>query len=133
MARFDNCFFALVVLLLNLCCRQAIQLKMKELLPLQERWRRTQACTPLISLVRLFFSFEYCIRSSLVVCFHCGRLVRCIVCVTVEPPPSLDNSFGAEGAAALAAALGKNTSLHTLKLNCEFVFGFQRATLIAVF
>ena len=51
-------------------------------------------------------------------------------CVTTEPPPSSGNTVadilgvdvGAAGAAALAAALEKNTSLQTLNLRCESLF-----------
>ncbi len=44
--------------------------------------------------------------------------VRCdiVVCVAAEPAPSSANSVGAAGAAALAGALEKNTSLQTLNL-----------------
>ena len=44
--------------------------------------------------------------------------VRCdiVVCVAAEPAPSSVNSVGAAGAAALAGALEKNTSLQTLNL-----------------
>ncbi len=38
-----------------------------------------------------------------------------------EPPPSSGNAVGAAGAAALAGALEKNTSLQTLELDREFV------------
>jgi len=46
----------------------------------------------------------------------------CVVCVAAEPPPSSDNSVGAAGAAALAGALEKNTSLQTLNLGGEISF-----------
>ena len=44
--------------------------------------------------------------------------VRCdiVVCVAAEPAPSSGNDVGAAGAAALAGALEKNTSLQTLVL-----------------
>ncbi len=47
--------------------------------------------------------------------------VRCdiVVCVAAEPAPSSDNGVGAAGAAALAGALEKNTSLQTLDLGSE--------------
>ena len=47
--------------------------------------------------------------------------VRCdiVVCVAAEPAPSSDNGVGAAGAAALAGALEKNTSLQTLNLDGE--------------
>ncbi len=38
-----------------------------------------------------------------------------------EPPCPSDNSVGAEGAAALARALDKNTTLQTFNLQSEFV------------
>ena len=49
--------------------------------------------------------------------------VRCdiVVCVAAEPAPSSGNRMGDAGAAALAGALEKNTSLQTLNLKCEFV------------
>jgi hypothetical protein len=37
-----------------------------------------------------------------------------------EPPPSSGNGVGAAGAAALAGALEKNTSLQTLNIWSEF-------------
>ena len=46
----------------------------------------------------------------------------CVVCVAAEPPPSSDNSVGAAGAAALAGALEKNTSLQKLDLFGEISF-----------
>ncbi len=47
--------------------------------------------------------------------------VRCdiVVCVAAEPAPSSDNGVGDAGAAALAGALEKNTSLQTLDLQSE--------------
>ena len=47
--------------------------------------------------------------------------VRCdiVVCVAAEPAPSSGNRVGAAGAAALAGALEKNTSLQTLNLQGE--------------
>ena len=47
--------------------------------------------------------------------------VRCdiVVCVAAEPAPSSGCKVGAAGAAALAGALEKNTSLQTLDLGCE--------------
>ncbi len=47
--------------------------------------------------------------------------VRCVivVCVAAEPAPSSGNGVGAAGAAALAGALEKNTSLQTLNLLSE--------------
>ncbi len=47
--------------------------------------------------------------------------VRCdvVVCVAAEPAPSSDNRVGDAGAAALAGALEKNTSLQTLDLQSE--------------
>ena len=47
--------------------------------------------------------------------------VRCdiVVCVAAEPAPSSDNGVGDAGAAALAGALEKNTSLQTLILYSE--------------
>ena len=42
-----------------------------------------------------------------------------VVCEAAEPPPSSDNDVGAAGAAALAGALEKNTSLQTLDLYGE--------------
>ena len=47
--------------------------------------------------------------------------VRCdiVVCVAAEPAPSSDNDVGDAGAAALAGALEKNTSLQTLILYGE--------------
>ena len=56
-----------------------------------------------------------------------GGALRCVVCVAAEPPPSSDNSVGdvgAAGAAALAGALEKNTSLQTLDLYGEISFFF---------
>ena len=49
------------------------------------------------------------------------RDVQCdiVVCVAAEPAPSSDNGVGAAGAAALAGALEKNTSLQTLNLGGE--------------
>jgi hypothetical protein len=44
----------------------------------------------------------------------------CVVCVAAEPPPSSGYSVGDAGAAALAAALEKNTSLRQLDLRGEF-------------
>ena len=46
----------------------------------------------------------------------------CVVCVAAEPPPSSGYSVGDAGAAALAGALEKNTSLQTLDLPCEISF-----------
>ena len=46
----------------------------------------------------------------------------CVVCVAAEPPPSSDNSVRDAGAAALAGALEKNTSLQTLNLGGESLF-----------
>ena len=43
----------------------------------------------------------------------------CVVCVAAEPPPSSGNTVGDAGAAALAGALEKNTSLKTLHLGSE--------------
>ncbi len=51
-----------------------------------------------------------------------GGALRCGVCVAAEPPPSSGNSVGAAGAAALAGALEKNTSLQTLNFECEISF-----------
>ena len=50
-----------------------------------------------------------------------GR-VRCVdfVCATQAPCSSV-NEVGDAGAAALACALDKNTTLHTLDLSREFV------------
>ena len=48
-------------------------------------------------------------------------MLRFVVCEAAEPPPSSDNSVGDAGAAALAAALEKNTSLQQLDLGSEFV------------
>ena len=47
--------------------------------------------------------------------------VRCdvFVCVAAEPAPSSDSGVDAAGAAALAGALEKNTSLQTLVLGGE--------------
>ena len=48
--------------------------------------------------------------------------MRCVDCVcATEPPCSSDNGAGDAGAAALACALEKNTTLHTLYLQGEFV------------
>ena len=48
--------------------------------------------------------------------------MRCVDCVcATEPPCSSGNEVGAAGAAALACALEKNTTLHTLHLQSEFV------------
>ena len=48
--------------------------------------------------------------------------MRCVDCVcATEPPCSSDIVVGDAGAAALACALDKNTTLHTLDLRCEFV------------
>ena len=47
-------------------------------------------------------------------------MLRFVVCEAAEPPPSSGNAMGAAGAAALAGALEKNTSLQTLNLYCEF-------------
>ena len=44
----------------------------------------------------------------------------CIACVAAEPAPSSETNVGAAGAAALAAALEKNSSLQTLVLWSEF-------------
>ena len=50
-----------------------------------------------------------------------GR-VRCVDCVcATEPPCSSGNEVGDAGCAALAGALEKNTTLHTLNLFCECV------------
>ena len=50
-----------------------------------------------------------------------GR-VRGVDCVcATEPPCSSDNRVGDAGAASLAQALEKNTTLQTLDLNREFV------------
>ena len=50
-----------------------------------------------------------------------GR-VRCVDCVcAAEPPCSSGNGVGDAGAASLAQALEKNTTLQTLDLNREFV------------
>ena len=50
-----------------------------------------------------------------------GR-VRCVDCVcATEPPRSSDNRVGDAGAASLAQALEKNTTLQTLNLGSEFV------------
>ena len=51
-----------------------------------------------------------------------GGALRCVVCVAAEPPPSSGNDVGAAGAAALAGALEKNTSLQTLGLGRESLF-----------
>ena len=50
--------------------------------------------------------------------------MRCdiVVCAAAEPAPSSGNGVGAAGAAALAGALEKNTSLQTLDLGCESLF-----------
>ena len=50
--------------------------------------------------------------------------MRCdiVVCVAAEPAPSSCCQVGAAGAAALAGALEKNTSLQTLNLECESLF-----------
>jgi hypothetical protein len=50
-----------------------------------------------------------------------GRVggVDCVC--TAEPPCSSGNHVGAAGAAALASALEKNTTLHTFSLFSEFV------------
>ena len=48
-------------------------------------------------------------------------VLRFVVCEAAEPPPSSDNNVGAAGAAALAGALEKNTSLQTLNLGGEFL------------
>ena len=47
--------------------------------------------------------------------------VRCdiVVCVAAEPAPSSGNGVGDAGAAALAGAWEKNTSLQTLNLESE--------------
>ena len=47
--------------------------------------------------------------------------MRCdiFVCVAAEPAPSSGNDVGDAGAAALAGALEKNTSLQTLDLVSE--------------
>ena len=45
--------------------------------------------------------------------------MRFVVCEAAEPPPSSGNDVGAAGAAALAGALEKNTSLQTLNLGGE--------------
>ena len=48
--------------------------------------------------------------------------MRCVDCVcATEPPCSSDNKFGDAGAASLAQALEKNTTLQTLNLSGEFV------------
>ena len=51
-----------------------------------------------------------------------GGGLRCdlVFCEAAEPPPSSDNYMGDAGAAALAGALEKNTSLQTLSLWGEF-------------
>ena len=50
-----------------------------------------------------------------------GR-VRCVDCVcATEPPCSSDSKVGNAGAAAIAQALEKNTTLQTLRLDGEFV------------
>jgi len=58
-----------------------------------------------------------------VACFVCvwveGR-VRCVDCVcATEAPCSSGNEVGDAGCAALAGALEKNTTLHTLDLSRE--------------
>ena len=48
--------------------------------------------------------------------------MRCVDCVcATEPPCSSDNDVGEPGAASLAQALEKNTTLQTLNLGREFV------------
>ena len=50
-----------------------------------------------------------------------GR-VRCVDCVcATEPPRSSGNGVTEAGAAAIARALEKNTTLQTLDVCCEFV------------
>ena len=53
-----------------------------------------------------------------------GGGLRCdlLFCEAAEPPPSSGNAVGDAGAAALAGALEKNTSLQTLNLECESLF-----------
>ena len=46
--------------------------------------------------------------------------MRFVVCEAAEPPPSSGSDVGDAGAAALAGALEKNTSLQTLSLMGEF-------------
>ena len=48
----------------------------------------------------------------------------CSVSVATDPVHLPENSVGAKGAVALAAALEKNTSLQSLDLSSEFVFVF---------
>ncbi len=57
---------------------------------------------------RLCFSFEG------------GALAVLIVCVCNDPPVSSDNGIGDEGAAAIAKALEKNTTLQRIELWSEF-------------
>ena len=48
--------------------------------------------------------------------------MRCVDCVcATEPPCSSDNRLGDAGAASLAQALEKNTTLQTLNVESEFV------------
>ncbi len=55
-------------------------------------------------------------------CFGVEGRVRGVDCVcATEALCSSANGVGEEGVASLAQALEKNTTLHTLHLNCEFV------------
>ncbi len=55
-----------------------------------------------------------------------GLRCDCLFCEAAEPPPSSDSGVGDAGAAALAGALEKNTSLQTLgllgELQCIYLF-----------
>ena len=52
--------------------------------------------------------------------FLCEECYDLLFCEAAEPPPSSGNDVGAAGAAALAGALEKNTSLQALNLDREF-------------
>jgi hypothetical protein len=55
-------------------------------------------------------------------CFWVEGRERGVDCVcATEPPCSSDSKVGNSGAAWLAQALEKNTTLQTLRLSCEFV------------
>ena len=123
--------FCCFVRLLNLRHHQAMALAMRELLHLQERWKRTPPCRRWFLKVSLdvLICFEFLLflnellRGFVIWGWFCcvGGGLRCdlLFCEAAEPPPSSDNDVGAAGAAALAGALQKNTSLVTLDLGRE--------------
>jgi hypothetical protein len=78
-------------------------------------------CRDLMILIELFWGV-------VIVVLFCGMGMGvgcdCVACVAAEPAPSSGNSVGDAGAAALTAALEKNSSLQTLCLYGE-LFDFD--------